>query len=80
MDRGHAIGAVRADDGEVGHADLSLGTFLDEADALNASFVARKAGPDGVQQAPIDLEDDLQVARHHALEPGERQFLQRFRQ
>ena len=39
-----------------------------------------KAGPDGIEQAAIDLEDDLQVTRQQHLEPGDRPFLQRFGQ
>src|SRR6516225_2477634 len=80
MDRGHAVGAVRADDGEVGHPDSALGTLLDQAHALNASLVSGKTGPDIVEKAPIDLEDDLQVPWQHDLEPGDRPFLESFRQ
>jgi len=45
MDRGHAIGAVRADDGEVRHADMLARAFLDQAHARHAPLVAREAGP-----------------------------------
>jgi len=59
MYRGHAVGAVRADDGEVGHADLPLRPLLDQAHALNTTLVSRKTGSDGADKSPIDLEDDL---------------------
>ena len=77
---GHAVGAVRADDRQIGHADLPLGAFLDQADALDASLVAGEAAPDVIEQAPVDLVDDLQVARQHHLEPRQRPFLQRLGQ
>ena len=80
MDRGHAVGAVRADDGQVGHADLALGAFLDQAHALHAALVAGKAGAHVVQQPAVDLVDDLQVPRQQHLEPGDRPFLQRLGQ
>ena len=60
---------MRADDGQVGHANLALGAFLDEAHALNPSFIAGKARSDFIEQAAVDLEDDLQMTRQHHLEP-----------
>ena len=45
MDGGDAVGAVRADDGEIRHPDLALAALLDEAHALDAALVAREAGP-----------------------------------
>src|SRR5271166_3016440 len=76
MNGGDAVGTVRAGDRHVRHAHFALGTFLDQAHALNASLVPGKASPDGPEKAAIDLVDDLQVTRQHALEPGERPFLQ----
>src|SRR6476659_9883104 len=78
MYRGDAVGTVRADDGQVGHTDPSLRALLDEADAGDTSFVTGKAVANVVDQAPIDLEDDLEVARQHPLEPRERPLLERF--
>ena len=80
VDRGHAVGAVRADDGQVGHADLPARAFLDQAHALRAALVSGKVGPDVVEQAAVDLVDDLQVPRQHHLKPRDRPFLQRFGQ
>ena len=37
MDGGDAVGAVRADDGEIGHPDLALAALLDQAHALDAA-------------------------------------------
>ena len=76
MDGGHAVGAVRADDGQVGHAHVLGRAFLDEAHALHAALVAREAGPDVVEEPAVDLEDDLQVPRQHGREPVERPLLQ----
>ena len=80
VDGRHAVGAVRADDGQVGHADLALGALLDQAHARDAAVVAGEAGADVVEQAAVDLVDDLEVARQQHLEPGERPFLQRLGQ
>ena len=80
VNRGHAVGAVRADDGQVGHADLALGAFLDQAHARDAALVAGEAVANLVEKAAVDLVDDLQVARQQHLEPGERPFLQRLGQ
>jgi hypothetical protein len=63
MDRCDAIGTMRADDREVGHADLSLVTLLNKAYAAHAPLVAGGIRPHLVKQAAVDLEDDLQVAR-----------------
>ena len=80
MDRGHAVGAVRADDSEVGHPDFALTLLLDQADTLDAALVSGKADPDGIEKAPIDLVDDLQVARQKVCKPGKWPFLKRFGQ
>ena len=42
MNRRDTVGAMRADDRQIRHANLALGAFLDEADALDASLVAGK--------------------------------------
>ncbi len=78
VDRGYSVGAVRADDGQVRHADMLGWSFFDQADPGDAVFVAREADSDGVEQATVDFEDDLQMARQQHLEPRDRPFLQRF--
>ena len=80
MDGGHAVGAVRADDGEVRHADLPLAGLFHQAHALHPSAVAGEPGPDLVEQAPVDLEDDLEMAREQQLEPRQWPLLQRLGQ
>ena len=80
VNRRHSIGAVRADDGQIGHPDFALGAFLDEAHAPHALLVARKPHSDRIEEAAIDLEDDLRAAWRQYLEPGERPFFERFGQ
>ena len=38
VNRRHAVGAVRADDGQIGHADFPNGPFFDEADVCHAAL------------------------------------------
>ena len=80
MNRRHTVGAMRADDRQIGHANLALGAFLDQAHALNASFIAGKARSNLIEQAAVDLVDDLQMTRQHHLEPFDRPLLQSFGQ
>ena len=81
MDRGHPVRAVRADNGQVGHANLApAGTLLNEVDARHAAFVAWKAASNLVQQTTVDFIDDFQMARQHQLEPRKRPFLECFRE
>ena len=80
MDGRHAVRAVGADDGEVGHPDVLARAFLDDARALEAALVAGEAAPDVVEQPPVDLEDDLEVTREQLLEPRERPLFQRLGQ
>ena len=78
MNRGDAVGAMRADDGQIRHPNLALGAFLHETYALSPSFIAGKARSHFIKQTAVDLEDDLQMTRQHHLEPLDRPFLQSF--
>ena len=80
VDRGDAVGAVRAHDGEMRHAHVLLGTLLDQAHALDALLVAREARAHVVEQAPVDLVDDLELPRQQQLEPRDRPLLERLGQ
>ena len=62
MDGRHAVRAVRADDGEIRHADVPGRPFLDQAHPLGAACHAGEARLDVVEQTSVDLEDDLDVA------------------
>ena len=77
---GDSVGAVRADDGQIGHANFPLRALLDEADALDATLVAEKPVPNRVEETPIDLQDNLQLTRQHDLKPCERPFFESFGQ
>ena len=80
VNRRHAVGAVRADDGEVRHADLLRLALLDEAYARDPSVVAGETGANVVKEAAIDFVDDLELSRQHHLEPWQRPLLQRLGQ
>jgi hypothetical protein len=76
---GHAVDAVRADGREVRHADLPHGPFFDDRHACHALDLTRPAALHLVQEALVDLVDDLNVARQHALEDADGPALERFR-
>ena len=67
----------RADDRQVGHADALFRAFGDQADAREAARVAGEAGSDVVQEAAVDLVDDLEQPRDHDLEEADRPGLER---
>src|SRR4051812_36285992 len=77
MDGGNTIGAVRTDDRQVGHADLSFDTLLDQADGRNAPVLAREARLNIGDEAAVDFVNDLELAWQHDLKPGERPLLER---
>src|SRR5262249_12981443 len=66
---GHAIGAVGADDSQVSHANLAVGTFLDEANVCGTLPVAGKASPDIVEESAIYLQNYFKLAREQSLKP-----------
>ena len=81
VDRGDAVGAVRADDRQVGHADLALAA----PSSIRLIRSMRPSSPGKrcahvVEEAAVDLVDDLQVARQQHLEPAQRPFFQRLGQ
>ena len=76
VERGDAVGAVRADDGQVGHADPLLGHLLDQADAADPVLVAGVARAHVVEEAAVDLVDDLEMPGQADLEEGDRPGLQ----
>ena len=80
MDGGDAVGAVRAHDGEVGHPDVAIAALLDEAHLPGALALVGKPRPHLIQETLVDIQDDLEMARQHQLEPSQRPFLQRLGQ
>ena len=71
---------MRAHDRQICHTDLVLRPLLDQADALDAGFVAGKAPPHVIEEALVDLVDDLELSRQHLLEVAKRPFFQRLGQ
>ena len=61
VDGRHAVGAVGADDGEVGHAHLLDRAFLDQAHPRRRGPRRRESAPHIVEKPAVDLVDDLQV-------------------
>src|SRR6266446_3273726 len=66
------------DDGKVGHANFFLCAFLEQAHVCDAGLLSREATSHDLEQSPIDLVNDLQVARQEKFKPGDRPFLKRF--
>ena len=80
VDGGHAVGAVRADDGEVRHADFRSPPSSTRLTRSTRPLVSGEAGPHLVEQAPVDLQDDLEMPRQQQLEPRQWPLLQRLGQ
>ena len=75
-----AVDAVAADGGEIGHAHIPRAALVNERHARHAALIAREAGADLVEEAPVDFADDLQVAGEQLAEQADGPFLQRFGQ
>jgi hypothetical protein len=60
---GYPVGAVRPDDRQVGHPDVLVRAFLDQADPGDAAVVTRKAGTNLIEQSPIDFEYSNTISR-----------------
>src|SRR5262245_1993205 len=80
MNLRYAVGAVTSDHGEMGHAHLPRWFLLDETHAPNAIALFWVAAPDVVEEAAIDLVDDLQMPWDQHLEQLDRPLLERFRE
>ncbi len=77
MDGRNSIGAVRTDNGEVCHANLTRRFFLHEADPFDTPFLSGKAHANFVEKPAIGLVDDLQLPGKQRFEPRDRPFLER---
>ena len=80
MQGGYAVDGVAAHDGQVGHAHLAVVALLDQGHLLHAGQVVRPAQGDLLEEAGVDLVDDLQMARQHLLHQAHRPALQGLRQ
>ena len=77
VDFGYAVNAVAAQDGQVGHVDLSI---PEDGNIAGHVFVARVAFADLFEPAPVDFIDDEVNARQELFEHGNRPFFHGFRQ
>src|SRR5262249_31740863 len=77
MNLRHAVGAVTSNHGEMGHTHLARWLVLDETHAPDAIAVSWVAAPDVVEEAAIDLVDDLQMPWDQHLEQRDGPLLER---
>ena len=77
VELGDAVDGRGADHGEVGHAHVALAVLVHERHAAQAREVAGIARGDLLQEAAVDLVDDLQVARQQPLHHRHRPLLER---
>jgi hypothetical protein len=73
-----AIDRVAADAREMSHSNGTLAVLVDERHARDASFVTEEAHAHDIEEASIDLVDDLEVSREHFREQTERPAFERF--
>ncbi len=69
---GDAVHRVAADAGEMRHAHVALAALVDQRQGRDLLLVAEAMQPHLVQEARVDLVDDLEVARQHAAEQRRR--------
>ncbi len=79
VERGDAVDAVRAEEGEVAHAHVAAAVLVDQRQRREL-FVGHVALTHVIEVVRVDLIDDLHVAREHPLEERHRPRLQRFGQ
>ena len=78
MNSGHSVSTVRADNGQVGHANLARRPLFHQTDALDAALVSGEAASDFVEQPAVDFVDDLQLPGKENFKPRSRPFLKSF--
>ncbi len=76
MEFGDTVDRVAADHRQIGHAHIPFAVFVDDRQAGDFSVVARKLQANLLQEAAVDLVDDLDVARQHSGEQGQRPLFQ----
>jgi hypothetical protein len=80
MELRDSVDVLASDDREVGHPDLLLRPLGDERHSAHARLVRRESRAYLVEEAPVDLVDDLEVARQDVTEHGDGPLLERLRQ
>ena len=79
MNLGDAVGAVRPDDGKVGHPDvLSSGPPSIRLIRDAPGIIALKAALNLIEQPLIDFEDDFEIARNEYPKPLNGPFFESF--
>ena len=78
VELGDAVNRGRADDAEVRHPDVALAVLVDERHPLELLDVARVERADLLQEAAVDLVDDLEVAGEKTLHHRNGPLLERF--
>ena len=77
---GDAVDRVAADAREMRHAHVARPAFVDEREPREPRVVAGKGGAHFVEEAAVDLEDDLEMPREQRAEEIDRPLLQRLGQ
>mmetsp|Transcript_15868 Transcript_15868/g.40296 ORF Transcript_15868/g.40296 Transcript_15868/m.40296 type:complete len:476 (+) Transcript_15868:1271-2698(+) len=77
VDLRNAVHRVARDERQVSHADHLLVTLLYDGHAILASLVVAKLGAQLLQEAPVDVVDDLHVPRQQLLQQLHRPLLER---
>ena len=80
MQFGNAVDREAADDRQVGHPHLRLGPFLNDRHAPLSLHIAWPAVSHLLEEAGVDLVDDIEQPRQQLLKHPHRPFFQRFRQ
>jgi hypothetical protein len=80
VQRGDAVDRMPSDRREVRHPDAPLAAFVDQTHARDAIVVTGKPRANFVEEAPVDLEDDLEVARQETREERHRPGFERLGQ
>mmetsp|Transcript_21532 Transcript_21532/g.83660 ORF Transcript_21532/g.83660 Transcript_21532/m.83660 type:complete len:662 (+) Transcript_21532:1047-3032(+) len=81
VQRRHAVDPVRGDQGQRGHAHaafaMTMAALVDQRDARGQRVVTREAQLELLEEAVVDLVNDLEMARQQLLEHPHRPGLQR---
>ena len=80
VQRRHAVGLVRADEGQMSHPHALVLAFLDQRDRGQHLRIGEALGDGVVEMQLVDHVDDLHVPRQQAVEQRHRPALQRLRQ
>ena len=74
---GDAVDLVAADAREVCHADVARSAFIDDGEPRESFLISRECGAHVLEEASINLEDDLEMPRKQRAEEIDRPFFQR---